>query len=409
MEKILNRLSGTVKLLVTGAQTGRFLNLCKANGILLKEICAREETSFTCSLPLRQFFLLGPIRRKTRVRIHILEKRGLPFFLHRNQKRKTFFVSLLLALCLTGILSLRIWNIHIEGNEKNSTPELLSFLEGQGIVHGIPKHRINCSDIAAAVRKAYPEITWVSARVEGVRLILTVQEGAFPKVQKQEQETPCSLVSQCTGTIVDMVTRRGVPVLQVGDTCEKGELLVEGRLEIKNDSQEVIRYDYVPSDADIYVRHKLAYYESIPRVYEKQTFTGKEEKGFFLKLGSWNLFLGPGQRKNHDLLLEEKPLRLTENFTLPLSFGTLLSREFQKEKGRYTKEQVREKALARLHLYQKKLLSRGIQIVDQSLKTQVTEEACTVRGYFTVIEKTGKKVPVERLPQPKSEEEPHVF
>lgn len=114
-----------------------------------------------------RFQKLAPIHSKTHVRIHILEKRGLPFFLYKSWRRKCFLVGILLCALLLFWLSGRIWNIHIDGNVKNSTPQLLEFLDQQGVIHGISKKNVNCSEIAALLRKNYPDITFVSARVQG--------------------------------------------------------------------------------------------------------------------------------------------------------------------------------------------------------------------------------------------------
>ena len=129
----------------------------------------------------------------------------------------------ILIFFLTG----RIWNIHIEGNVRNSTGEILDFLDTQDINHGMSKKKINCSEVAAAVRKNFPEITWVSARIEGTRLILNIQEGIIP--QKTNSNTsPCNLLADKDGVITDMIVRRGIPVKKPGIPAKKGNLLVSG-------------------------------------------------------------------------------------------------------------------------------------------------------------------------------------
>ena len=143
----------------------------------MRKIVRQEDGRLLAVFSVKDFFRLRPIRSKTKVHICILKKYGLPFFFSRNKKRKAFFLGILICFCLVFFLSGRIWNIHIEGNEKNTTPEILRFLAQEGIVHGIAKNKVDCSQIAAMVRKNYPEITWVSARMEGTRLILTIQEG----------------------------------------------------------------------------------------------------------------------------------------------------------------------------------------------------------------------------------------
>lgn len=58
-----------------------------------------------------------------------------------------------------------------------------------------------------------------------------------------------------------MIVRSGVPVKKPGDTCKKGEVLVSGEVHIMNDEQEIQRYEYVHSDADIYISRKISYYK----------------------------------------------------------------------------------------------------------------------------------------------------
>lgn len=74
---------GSVEISVSGEQLERFLNLCRARGIHLENIRHTGEKKLTAVLAIADFKKLAPIHSKTHVRIHILEKRGLPFFLYR--------------------------------------------------------------------------------------------------------------------------------------------------------------------------------------------------------------------------------------------------------------------------------------------------------------------------------------
>ena len=95
----------------------------------------------------------------------------------------------------TPAIGNRAIRIHIEGNVRNSTGEILDFLDKQDINHGMSKKKINCSEVAAAVRKNFPEITWVSARIEGTRLILNIQEGIIPP-KTNSNTSPCNLLER---------------------------------------------------------------------------------------------------------------------------------------------------------------------------------------------------------------------
>ena len=65
---------------------------------------------------VKDYRKLRPFARKTGTKIILLEKYGVPFFLHRFRKRKIFFGGMAACIVLVYVMSLFVWNIHIEGN-----------------------------------------------------------------------------------------------------------------------------------------------------------------------------------------------------------------------------------------------------------------------------------------------------
>lgn len=397
MRNFLPYLNGFIKIRIHGGQTERFLNLCMSRGIILWDLSGASDGSYSCFLSTRHFFLLAPARRKTKVQIHILEKHGLPFFFANSKNKKAFFAGILLCGILLFVLSGRIWNIHIEGNRINTTPEILKFLEKQGISHGIPKKQVNCSSVASQIRERYPETAWVSAKIQGTRLIITVKEGNYQTIRSESEPVPCSICAEGEGKIVKMITRSGVPLKKIGDTCKKGDILVLGRLELKNDAQEVFRYEYVHADADIYIKRKLPYYAELPMEYEKEIFFEKEKKGGFIKAGSLYLEWGAKPQKGWKRMTEEHPLRFTENFELPLSVGSVTLRQYKKKSVLRKEDEAKAEAFRILQKYEKKLMEKGVQIFANNVKIEVDHKNCISSGTLEIIEKIGKEVPVERM------------
>lgn len=395
MESMIRLLHGYVRISVKGVQCERFLNLCRARGIFLRNISRKEECELTCMLFASDFCSLKPIRSKTGVHIHIIKKYGWPFFFWKSRKRKAFFAGALAGILLLLLMSGKIWNIHVDGNLKNTTQEILLFLEEQGVVHGTAKSKINCSELAAAIRRRFPEITWVSARIQGTRLLLTIQEEELVDETPKELPVPCSLSADQEGTIVSMVTRAGVPQVAQGDICEKGDLLVSGRLEILNDSQEVVRYEYVHADADIYVEHEIPYYKEFSLNYEANVPEGSTETDYWIRIGNW--ILGSSLSSEKELMREsnERPLRITENYTLPVWFGKAYSEKTEKQQKKYTAEEAKALAVQELQYEEKNLMEKGVQISANNVKIEIDYDSCIARGTLTVIEKTGTEIPVE--------------
>lgn len=403
IEKFLRFLRGYVQICVSGGQLERFLNLCKSRRISLEKICSREGDRITAFLTLKDFFLLRPVRSKSKVHICVLKKRGLPFFFYRNKKRKAFFLGILAAFLLMLLLSGRIWNIHVEGNKRNSTPEILTFLEKEGITHGMAKNKIDCGEIASLVRRNYQDIAWVSVRIQGTRLLLTVQEGILTE-ETEEGEAPCNLSADRSGTIVKMITRQGIPLVHPGDTCKEGDLLVSGELSIMNDSQEVVRYAYVKADADIWVQYTRSYHKKFPLKHQTEIPTGQKKYGVSLSLGRTYLeaypALGKGWRREEEVI----PLRITENFFLPIVLEKAVYREYTPKTSVYTKEEAEALAFRQLHLYEEKILAKGAEIIGNNVSVKVTDTDCISEGSLTIIEKSGRETPVTTKEVPRSRE-----
>lgn len=400
MKNLFSFLTGYMKVCIRDGQTERFLNLCMARGIVLWSLTGNPEKELTFYITVRHFLLLAPVRRKTGVKIHILEKHGLPFFFAYSRKRKAFFLGLLIFGLLLFLFSGRIWNIHIEGNLINSTPEILQFLEKEGISHGIAKASVNCSSLAARIREKYPETAWVSVEIQGTRLLITIKEGLFSDKKQISDKAPCSIAAGEDGVIESMVTRAGMPLTEPGKVCKKGDILVLGRLDLHNDSQEVYEYQYVHADADIYIRRKVSYYAELPLKYEKSVSGKKEKNGIYIKAGSLYLEWGKKLGKDWYRTTEERPLRITENFILPFSFGKITDKKYKKQELLRSEQEAKAAAFHILQQYEEKLMEKGVQIFSNNVKIEVDHFTCISRGTLEIIEKTGTEVPVEKLEQP---------
>ena len=389
MNRILDLIYGYVEILVQGENPERFLNLCKNRKIYMEKIRYTDDDRLTAQIRAADFRRLGPIRRKTGVHIRIIQKRGMPFFFFRNRKRKAFFAGLLLAGVLIFVMTGRIWNIHIEGNVRNSTETILDFLKEQGVSHGMSKKKVDCSEIAASVRRKFSQVTWVSARIEGTRLLLEIREGISRKNIK-EDTAACDLTADKAGVITEMVVRSGVPVKKPGDICKKGELLVSGELHIMNDSQEIVRKEYVHADADIYISRKISYYQEFPVKYQAEESVGKVKKGVYFRLGCFYLGLYRTAGQNQWCMMEEYPLRITENLVLPVWIGKTKMREYRKTEKLYTEKEAVREAGRIFRLYEKKLLESGTKITENHVRTDITGQSCVTKGTLQIVQKVGK-------------------
>ena len=153
----LRYIHGFVQIQFHGKETERFLNLCAAGDLTLWKIQKGTDAQTAC-MSVADFRQIRPAARKTKTKVRIVKRYGLPFFFWRSRKRKAFFLGMVLFLLLIYLLSLQIWNIHVEGNTIYSTRTILACLEENNVYHGIAKRKVDCPEIAALLRKQFPRL-----------------------------------------------------------------------------------------------------------------------------------------------------------------------------------------------------------------------------------------------------------
>ena len=177
LTRILRYIRGYVRIRITGYSPERFLNLCKYRKIPVWGLTPGRNC-YDMNLTIDGMKKLKPILRKTGTSLRIMEKRGLPFFLFRNRKRKIFFAGAAGCVLLVYILSLFVWNIEISGNHVRTDETILAFLREQDIHCGMPASSVDCAGIARMIRRQYDDVIWVSASLTGSRIQIEIKENS---------------------------------------------------------------------------------------------------------------------------------------------------------------------------------------------------------------------------------------
>lgn len=397
MNWLIRSVRGYLCVRLFGKSPERFLNLCAANGIFIWNLRSEKDSCLFCMMA-RDFRRCVPLCKKSGCRLHILEKNGIPFFLFLHRKRKGFFCGIILFAIVLWGLSGYIWNIHVDGNYANSTDSILLFLEQQKIHHGISKKEIVCQEIAAQIRQAFPNITWVSAKIQGTQLQIEIKENvdSYPETDVDpNEEQACDLVASKDGMVVSIITRNGIPMVEEGTVCNKNDVLVSGAIPIQNDAKETIRTDYVHADSDIYLETTWYYYKEFSRSYIQRTYSNQKRVFPFLEIAGWRLDLQKFFKIKKPYVTYEKQNQffLTENFALPFFWGTVTTRGFFEESMVYDDEKCREIATHQLESYLDELEKMGVQISQNNVKIKVTDTQCIAKGEIKVIEQAIREAP----------------
>ena len=355
MQRILRFLRGYVKIRIKGYSPERFLNLCSHHQI---DIWGLQpcKNSYEMYVKLKDFRKIRPIVRKTRTKVVLVERFGMPFFLTRCQSRTWFLAGAVLCILLLMFYTSFIWDIHFEGNEKWTDEVLLQFLEQEKITPAMPKGKVDCADIVRKIRQKYDDIVWVSASIDGSRLKIQIKENedTFQEVQKEE---------------------------------------------VCNDAKEVVEYQYEQADADIRADTQTEYEDEISTYYEEKRYQNQKRMQVFVEFKNWECHLGSVKNSfpKSEQYVMKRQVTLGENFHLPLFYGVKVAKSYQIKEKRYTNEEIQKKLSENFKQFSKELKEKGIQIQGNSVKIHIGKKSAVAKGSLYLNEDIAKKADTEIL------------
>ena len=121
----------------------------------------------------------------------------------------------------------------------------------------------------------------------------------------------------------------------------------------------------------IFISRQISYYQEFPLKHQVEETSGKVKKGIYFQLGSWYLGLYRNAKQNQKCISEEDPIRITENFVLPVWIGKIKIMDYKTEEQIYTQEEAKQEAVQRLQIYEKKMLQNGerCDIIKRTIKS----------------------------------------
>ena len=416
MIRFLKYMKGYLRVRVWGFSPERFMNLCSNKGILLWDI-VREGDVYYMNITLKGFWEIRPIAKKTGARVAILERYGLPFFLPRLLKRKMFVLGLVLAVVFWTVSSFFIWDINLNGNYQITDDVFQNFLKENQVRIGMRRDELDIQELEKQIRRQFPQITWASARLDGTKLLIDIKENDAPIATREHavdekhsmggaQDAPgTDLVAEYNGRVVSIIVRSGVPKVAIGDTVEKGTVMVEGKVPVYNEDATVREYSYVDADADIMLEHASEFTASLPFDHTEKRYTGREKSSHYIKLGdrSWALPKNRPFLVYDSVIKESRPLML-ERLSVPAFWGTVTYREYQNVEYKYTAEEAKDHLNQKLMDFLAELEEKGVQIIEKDVKIETGNDAWVLKGQFLVQEPVGASVRTERIEVEKTEE-----
>ncbi len=254
---------------------------------------------------------------------------------------------------------------------------------------------VDCAGIARMIRKEYDDIIWVSASLKGSQIHIDVKENSDSREISEENpvEEGNDLIAEKDGVIQEIVTRSGVPMVHAGDEVKAGDLLVSGRVEIKNDSQEVVGYQYVNADADIKIKTKENYEDVLDLSYTVKKYEKQKKRQIFLRTAQKEYTLGQKVEEGKGREVSSSEIRpgFSLSFPFPFSFGIREEVSYREVKKTYSKKEYQEILSLEFDRFCEDLRKKGVQILENDVKIYKDTQSARAKGTMILLESCERK------------------
>lgn len=229
---LLRYILGYVNISVEGYYLERFINTCLAKGILIWNIKREKSTYMRVNVGIQDFKRLKEVSKKTRCKMKIERKKGVPFLLNRYRKRKLFAILLIVIAVSMYATSKFVWNIEIEGLEDINKEEIINNLAECGLKVGTLKNKINSQEIINKIRLERDDIAWMNIDLSGTNVIVKIaQKTKKPEIINQDEY--CNIVSYKKAQVVKITANTGTILVKPGDIVTENTILIGGWMEGK--------------------------------------------------------------------------------------------------------------------------------------------------------------------------------
>ncbi len=390
--KVFHFVKGYVIINVSGFYIERFLYICAKRGIELFKIGKRTQSGVIACININDFKRIRPIVLKTKVRVSIVKKCGLPFLIKRAKKRRALLAGVLILSILSFISSGFIWSIEINSDDEFMAQELMEAIDKAGVRIGAYKPLLPDGEkIKSIIMNNTHNIVWAWVYIKGTKAVVDFKEGILaPAVV--DRSVPCDIVATKDGLITGIVEKNGEARVSAGDTVLQGDLLIAGTLDTPDGD-----YKTVHSIGEVYARVWHEKSGEYKLYVENEIPTGNKKDFVTLKLFSkcFDLYLNENiSFSQYDISEKLSELKIGKDNFLGVGFYKKTYNEIERKKVPISVEQTLEMAKNDLEMQISKELLPGSQLADKKISyEQIDDETIKVTLTMEFIEQIGAQVP----------------
>ncbi len=388
---LLSLLLGYVRIEVEGYYVERFINICTNRKILMWNLKREKGVKLYLNIGVSDFKSLTQIASKTKCKVKILKKRGIPFVLNRYKKRKIFVIFLILMLFSVYLSSKYVWNIEVSVEDNLVVENILDDLTEAGLSKGKLKSNIDPDQIINEILLKRDDIAWIGLDMEGTNVKVNIVKAAdSPEIISNSDY--CNIIASKSGIISKITAQNGTALVKPGDEVQEGDILIAGYMDGKYTDRR-----YVHSLGE--VEAKIYYKESMCIRFNEEYYdeTGKTENKYEINFNNHKvkLYKKPSNFEFCETQIEEKKLKVFKNFYLPISITQITNKEQIKKQKNYTLDEAITVGVETLSEKIEGQIENKQNIKNKKVETEEGENLVIVTVTYEVLENIEKYEKVE--------------
>ena len=382
---ILNYILGFLKISIEGYYIERFINICKNNKIIIWNLKRNKDINLIFNVGIKDFKDICKIEKKTRCKLKVKSKKGLPFLLDRYKKRKIFGILLIILIGLTILSSNFVWNVEIIEEDNNVLENIEKDLKEAGLEVGKWKNKINTKDIINKIRLKRNDIAWMGIEMKGTNVIVKLVK-AEEKPEIINEDEYCNIVSNKAGIITKINAQTGTANVKVGETVNVGDILINGWME---GNYTGIRYVHAKGEIEAkvwYTKHLKIMYNTKEKIE-----TGNVEEKYQIKFNNFkiNLYKTLSNFEFYDTIENENKFKIFSDFYLPISINKITNKEIKEVEKKYSLEEAKNIGIKKLEEELNNEIENKDNILNKNINTYETTDGVDIYVTYEVLENIG--------------------
>jgi len=375
---MMTRLRSRTRICVKGKKLYKFINAMHSGDVCCSGQYCRKD-SFFCEIPSSQLSEAEKLAEEYGLELTYNTNDSILSRLRRYRLRFGIVIGMAVVIAASSYFSGIVATIDIQGNSRVSDREILSALDELGIRRGTHLKDIDFHIAGNELRIMVDDISWAALRHTGNRVVVEVTE----KKEKPEMfssRTPCNIFSAHDAEITYTSVLDGQLMHTVGDFVPAGTLLVSG---ITGDiTGHIVLHHSMGEIRGIY-EDTLTFSDSFAS--QQCAPTGEKRKESRLRLFNIDipLFIG----KNHFDSFDEETSESTLSFfgrDLPISIRRSVKSETEISEVTLTEDELRDKLMEKIFLYEKNFLSGDTVILDRDITETCSDEGMSLTVHYRI-------------------------